>query len=1140
MVDRYFARLVMVCFVFALIGDSVLAQELREFSRPQAESNDQITKQYPNSSGFFLENVGQFPDGVLFQTNTPSGIIRYTSESIIISRIEQSETDPINHLNPSKDLLLQSKEQKRGVNIKLSFNNSNSGRHLEPFGRLDTHISYFIGKSPDDWYPDIPVWSGVRYIDLYPGIDLEITSENGHISPRMVLKPSGDINNVQMSVEGGDEINLLPSPNTTSEMGISISTLVGPIIFPLIDIIDTNGKPISPPASPRVNGKYVDNPFNINLGEDSELNRFQFQKSQLQNEYNLQYSTYIWGNDSDWVYGIDVDDAGNTFLTGLTISSNFPKTPGAFDTTPNGDYDTYVVKMNPSGSGLIYATLIGGSEWEWGIGIEVDDDGYAYITGETLSPFFPTTTGAYDETHNGDYDGYVAKFSPLGNSLIYSTYIGGNAHDRVMAIELDTDGTAYLSGFTYSSNFPYTDGAYDTVFNGDSDSFLAKITKDGSDLIFSSYFGGSEFDSGAYINTDDIGGIYISGFTGSDDFPKSTGAYDVDLNGIYDIYVSKFTPDASDLVYSTLIGGSDIEFIGGMSVDSDRNVYVLGDTTSDDFPYSEDAFDTTYNGANDIFIFILNSSGSNRIASTYLGGNNEDLSGNLFVKDDGKIYLVGSTKSVDFPISAGAIDGNINGGYDVVLAKFNNDLTYLEYATFIGGGNGDSGENLLVDEYGNIYFVGRTFSLNFPTTAGSFDTTYNGSGDIFLTKLVKKRGLASWTIMYYQAWDNNLDGPLDIEINALRNASNNSNIYIPVFRDYRNQSPVYEAYVDGKLVAHLSKNELNTGDSQTLSDFIDWSKSNYPAEHYALVIVDHGNGLSGTSQDVTDRDWLNPQDFRAALQTSDPFDVIFLEACLSANLEHAYQARDETMYYVASEAKMVAPLNHQYLNQISSQTSAKELAKAMAMAYSAQFNKDGQSRTISVGDMSKIEQVAQSTNAFASAIRSHRVDLGIAIWQLINGNTVQRFEENGDDIINEDDILADLYHFAQLVGWLGEPDLTTAADNLMTAIDEYIVYNSAWSRGTWDHNNAYGLSIILTKIPACYYTSDWLDFAGNVSWFCDQNIQMINQENGEWGQMLSDLITDNNPDALPQFEAPPLIPLDIHINKLYLPLSIKQ
>ena len=396
-----------------------------------------------------------------------------------------------------------------------------------------------------------------------------------------------------------------------------------------------------------------------------------------------------------------------------------------------------------------------------------------------------------------------------------------------------------------------------------------------------------------------------------------------------------------------------------------------------------------------------------------------------------------------------------------------------------------------------------------------------------------------WTIMYYQAWDNDLDGsPINIEINTLRNASNNSNIYIPVFRDYQNQSSVYEAYVDGQMVANIPQTELNTGDSATLSDFINWSKSNFPADHYAIIIVDHGNGLSGTSQDITDKDWLDPQDFQTALQTSGPFDVVFLEACLSANLEHAYQARNETMFYVASEAQMVAPLNHQYLNQISSSTSARDLAEAMAVAYNDQYNRDGQSRTISVGDMSKIEQVAQSTNAFSSAIRSHRVDLGIAIWGIITGNIVQRFEMNDDDIIDENDILADLYHFAQLIGWLGESDLTTAANNLITAIDEYIVYNSAWSQGPWDHDNAYGLSIILTQVPACYYTSDWFDFAGDVSWFCDQDSQMIEQENGEWGQMLSDLILDNNPDPQQQFDAPPLIPLDIQ-NNIYLPLLTK-
>jgi hypothetical protein len=403
-----------------------------------------------------------------------------------------------------------------------------------------------------------------------------------------------------------------------------------------------------------------------------------------------------------------------------------------------------------------------------------------------------------------------------------------------------------------------------------------------------------------------------------------------------------------------------------------------------------------------------------------------------------------------------------------------------------------------------------------------------------------------WTIMYYQAWDNDLDSNAMLyETYKLRDGSINPNVYIPVFRDTLNQSAVYEAYVDGQKVVNDIQGELNTGKSQTLSDFIIWAKTNFPAEHYALVIVDHGHGLKGTSWDLTtndiqSEDYLSPKDFREALQDSGSVDVIFMEACLVANLENAYQSRGYTLYYVASEALMVAPLNHAYINQITNQTSAEQLARAMAMNYYDKTWGNPYSRTISIGDVSKIEQVAQATNAFASAIRAHKIDKGAEIWGIITGNTVQRFETDAEDVIKYEGTLADLYHFAQLVGGLDVPDLTFAAYDLIAAIDEYIIYNQIRVNDNWDLSNAHGLSIFLSKNPACYYNTSSFDFAGAPSWYCSSGTQTINQGAGEWGQMLSDLIVEFNPNPQPQYVPPPLVPLDTSFPNIFLPLVVRS
>lgn len=446
--------------------------------------------------------------------------------------------------------------------------------------------------------------------------------------------------------------------------------------------------------------------------------------------------------------------------------------------------------------------------------------------------------------------------------------------------------------------------------------------------------------------------------------------------------------------------------------------------------------------------------------------------------------------------------------------------------------------NLAWSVDGTILAYEQSSSVNFLDLVTGVSTFFTSGSDPSWGSGSLAHSKRPWTIMYYQAWDNKPEVQLGLETSGLKNASVNTNIYLPVFRDNLSKTPVYEAYVDGLRELTMQKDELNTGDPDTLVEFINWAKSEYPAEHFALVIVDHGHGMSGTAQDYTSKgDWINPQELRTALQTAGPLDVIYLEACLVANIEYAYQARGLTDYYVASESVSKAPRNHGiYLDEISAGTDARTLAISMAKAYDSEYNKLDSPSTISVGDMSKIELVAQNTNDLASAIRSHKLDLGIAIWEIVTGDTVQRFEENGDKIINAKDSLADLYHFTQLIGWLAEPDLTAAANDLTAAIDDYIIYNSAWNGKTWDHSNAHGLSILLTDVRMCYYSSGWFDFAGNVSWFCNPQTTSTANAVGEWGQMLSDLINEYSTDPQQVTEPPPLVPLDVHLHSVYLPL----
>ena len=230
--------------------------------------------------------------------------------------------------------------------------------------------------------------------------------------------------------------------------------------------------------------------------------------------------------------GIAVDTSGNAYVTGYTCSSDFPTTAGAFQTTFGGGLtDAFVTELNPTGSGLVYSTYLGGSGYDDGFGIAVDASGNAYVTGFTDSTDFPTTAGAFQTTFGGFGDAFVTELNPTGSGLVYSTYLGGSDDDEGYGIAVDTSGNAYVTGYTHSSDFPTTAGAFQTTYGGDRDAFVTKLNPTGSGLVYSTYLGGSDCDFGVGIAVDTSGNAYVTGITFSSDFPTTAGAFQTTLGG---------------------------------------------------------------------------------------------------------------------------------------------------------------------------------------------------------------------------------------------------------------------------------------------------------------------------------------------------------------------------------------------------------------------------------------------------------------------------------------------------------------------------------------------------------------------------------------------------------------------------------
>jgi hypothetical protein len=672
----------------------------------------------------FVENVGQFESGARFQAQGGSGSLWLAEDGMWVTLLEKDtavKNDP-SKPQPAEAAPLSEAAPRKGVNLKLSFAESNPQPVMQGFNRLETKVSYFKGSDPAQWRADVPVWGGVRYVDLYPGIDLEISSVNGQVLQQLVARAGADTQVVQLKVEGMDAMTL--------EAGVlRLSTPFGDYRLPLLQVNAVQAEISQPVLLP---GGLLRSPF-VTPEAVSQVPDVQT----LAGSADLLYATYLGGSGSDQASGIAVDGSGAAYVTGYTSSSAFPTTPGVFDRSLGGGYDAFVVKLKPSGIGLLYATYLGGSGGEYGYDIAVDASGAAYVTGNTNSSNFPTTPGVFDRSLGGYSDAFVVKLNPTGSKLVYATYLGGWQEDYGYGIAVDGSGAAYVTGNTQSSDFPTTSGAFDTSYNGGNyygDAFVAKLNASGSKLLYATYLGGSDNDWSNSIAVDRSGAAYVTGETNSPNFPTTPGAFDRSFNWNWDAFVVKLNATGSKLVYATYLGGRHEDYGKGIALDGSGAAYVTGYTDSSDFPTTPGAFDSSFNDYSDAFVAKLNASGSKMVYATFLGGGLVE-GHDIAVDGSGMAYVTGYTYSSGFPVTPDAFDTSNNGEDDAFVAKLNRTGSCLVYATYLGGEDEDRGHDIALDGSGMAYVTGKTNSYDFPTTHGAFDPSFNWNGDAFVVKL---------------------------------------------------------------------------------------------------------------------------------------------------------------------------------------------------------------------------------------------------------------------------------------------------------------------------------------------------------------------------------------------------------------------
>jgi Beta-propeller repeat/HYDIN/CFA65/VesB-like, Ig-like domain/Cep192 domain 4 len=407
---------------------------------------------------------------------------------------------------------------------------------------------------------------------------------------------------------------------------------------------------------------------------------------------------------------------------------------------------------------LSYSTYLGGSGGDVGYSIAVDASGNAYVTGTTASVNFPTTSG--NQATLGGTDVFVSKLNASGTSLIYSVFMGGGNLDRSTGIALDSAGNAYLTGYTNSTDFPTTSGAYQVTNAGNTDVFVAKLDAAGSSLVYSTLLGGSGIDYGRGIAVDASGDAFLTGSTQSIDFPTMS-PLQVGLDGGLDAFVAELDPTGASLLYSTYLGGSGADEALAIALDGSGNIYVAGYTFSSNFP-TQSAFQSSLAGPSDAFVAEIDPGTSSLVFSTYIGGGASESAQSLAVDSVGSIYIAGNTTSSSYPVTSGAFQATYAGQGDAFITKLTSGASQMVYSTFLGGSGLDQANSIAVDSSGEAFITGFTQSSNFPladalqrvlgiTGASSCGTT--PCADAFVTKLGPSGNLVYSTFLGGSATD---------------------------------------------------------------------------------------------------------------------------------------------------------------------------------------------------------------------------------------------------------------------------------------------------------------------------------------------------------------------------------------------------
>ncbi|MEG4916046.1 DUF7948 domain-containing protein, partial [Microcoleus sp. B7-D4] len=689
----------------------------------------------------FIANAGQTDPNVKFQVKGAGHSIFFTPNEISFVAF-QPPNEP-------------GKQATNSSVVRSSLANSNPNPTISGLEQLPGVANFLLGEDSSQWQTNVPTFNGVVYQNVYQGIDRVFKGTEGQLKSEFLVAPFADPSQIKMNYSGVNDIRLRDDGALILETPLGELIDNAPIVYQ-----DINGQRVNVPAAYNLLGN---NQVNFSLGY--------FDPTQpLVIDPVLAYSTYlggsgdgISGNGNDYANRITVDSTGAAYIIGTTFN-NFTTTPGAYQTTPAGNADFLVTKINPEGTALVYSTYIGGIGNEYGFGIAADSQGNTYLTGQ-VDPGYPITPGAFQPTAP-NYTAGVTKLNAAGNALVYSTFLGTSTSGALgNGIAVDSSGNAYVTGPT-GDGFPIV-GNSSQFYGGGIDAFVAKVNPTGSGLVYSTYIGGSAREDAKAIAVDSEGNTYITGVTYSTNFPTRGALDGVTPRGVYykilqEFNSSKFDSSISSqeafvtrlnkggqVDSSTYLGGNGDDEGVDIAVNGSGNVYVVGTTSSTDFrtsPLYLSQLQAANAGGKDAFItkiskdYFIDNNGlqpasSESSYSTYLGGSGDDSGVRITADSAGNAYVAGNTTSTNFP-TKNAIQSVSGGGKDAFVTKINSSGEALVDSTYLGGSGDDNGSGIAVDASGAVYVAGSTTSTNLPTANPLQAANGGGASDAFITKII--------------------------------------------------------------------------------------------------------------------------------------------------------------------------------------------------------------------------------------------------------------------------------------------------------------------------------------------------------------------------------------------------------------------